>query len=120
LNVVIVLPWYFSGTAGAHAGLALATALAGYVNAGLLFYHLHQQQIFDPEKGWGVFLSKIGVACVIMGASIWLVSPSDVWWQTATAWLKVAWLSGLIGLALVSYFVSLRLLGMPFKQMLGR
>ncbi len=120
LNVVIVLPWYFSGTAGAHAGLALATALAGYVNAGLLFYHLHQQQIFDPEKGWSVFLSKIGVACVAMGAAIWLVSPNDVWWQTATAWLKVAWLSGLIGLALVSYFVSLRLLGMPFKQMLGR
>ncbi|MBO0615069.1 MAG: murein biosynthesis integral rane protein MurJ [Pseudomonadota bacterium] len=120
LNVVIVLPWYFSGIAGAHAGLALATALAGYVNAGLLFYHLRKQHIFDPEAGWRGFLSKIGAACVAMGAAIWLVSPNDVWWQTATVWLKVSWLTGLIGLALASYFVTLRLLGMPFKQMLGR
>ncbi|OQX03002.1 MAG: murein biosynthesis integral membrane protein MurJ [Thiothrix lacustris] len=120
LNVVIVLPWYFSGIAGAHAGLALATALAGYVNAGLLFYHLRKQHIFDPEAGWRGFLSKIGAACVAMGAAIWLVSPNDVWWQTATVWLKVSWLTGLIGLALASYFVTLRLLGMPFRQMLGR
>ncbi len=120
LNVVIVLPWYFSGTPGAHAGLALATALAGYVNAGLLFYNLHKQQIFDPEKGWRVFLTKIGLACVVMGGAIWLVSPHDVWWQTGAVWLKVSWLVGLIVLALTSYFATLRLLGMPFKQMLGR
>ncbi len=89
LNVVIVLPWYFSGTPGAHAGLALATALAGYVNAGLLFYNLHKQQIFDPEKGWSVFLTKIGLACVVMGGLIWWLSPDDLWWQTAAVWLKV-------------------------------
>jgi putative peptidoglycan lipid II flippase len=120
LNVVIVLPWYFSGMPGAHAGLALATALAGYVNAGLLFYNLHKQQIFDPEKGWSVFLSKIGLACVVMGGLIGLVSPNDLWWQTSAVWLKVSWLMGLIVLALGSYFATLRLLGMPFKQMLGR
>ncbi|WMP18019.1 murein biosynthesis integral membrane protein MurJ [Thiothrix lacustris] len=120
LNVVIVLPWYFSGTPGAHAGLALATALAGYVNAGLLFYNLHKQQIFDPEKGWSVFLTRIGLACVVMGGLIWLVSPNDLWWQTSAVWLKVSWLMGLIILALGSYFATLRLLGMPFRQMLGR
>ncbi|QTR47021.1 murein biosynthesis integral membrane protein MurJ [Thiothrix litoralis] len=120
LNVVIVLPWYFSGTPGAHAGLALATALAGYVNAGLLFYNLHKQQIFDPEKGWSVFLSKIGLACVVMGGLVGLVSPNDLWWQTSAVSLKVSWLTGLMVLALGSYFATLRLLGMPFRQMLGR
>jgi putative peptidoglycan lipid II flippase len=120
LNVLIVLPWYFSGMPGAHAGLALATALAGYVNAGLLFYHLHKQQIFDPEKGWGKFLLQIGLACVVMGVSVELLSPSDVWWQAPGTWRKVAALSGLIVLALVSYFGTLRLMGMPFRKMLGR
>ncbi|HRJ52004.1 MAG TPA: murein biosynthesis integral membrane protein MurJ [Candidatus Thiothrix moscowensis] len=120
LNVVIVLPWHFSGTAGAHAGLALATALASYVNAGMLFYSLHRQQIFDPEKGWAAFLLKILLACVAMGAALWLVSPADVWWQQALVWHKVWWLLGLILLALISYFATLRLLGMPFRQMLGR
>lgn len=120
LNMVIVLPWHFSGMPGPHAGLALATALAGYVNAGLLFYNLHKQEIFDPEKGWSNFLTKIALACVVMGALLWFVSPSDSWWQTADVWEKILWLTGLIVLALVSYFATLRLSGMPLKQMLGR
>jgi putative peptidoglycan lipid II flippase len=120
LNVLIVLPWFFSGMAGAHAGLALATALAGYVNAGLLFYQLRKQQIFQPTKGWQGFLLKIGVACVVMTALVWLMSPADAWWQTASTWARIGWLMGLIVLALTSYFMVLRLLGMPFRQMLGR
>lgn len=120
LNMVIVLPWHFSGMPGPHAGLALATALAGYVNAGLLFYSLHKQEIFDPEKGWSSFLTKIALACVVMGALLWFVSPADSWWQTAGVWEKILWLVGLIVLALVSYFATLRLSGMQLKQMLGR
>ncbi|OQX10251.1 MAG: murein biosynthesis integral membrane protein MurJ [Thiothrix lacustris] len=120
LNVFIVLPWYFSGIAGAHAGLALATALAGYVNAGLLFYHLRKQQIFQPTHGWSAFLLKIGVACLAMTALVWLASPPDAWWQTASTGARVGGLAGLMVLALSSYFVVLRLLGMPLKQMVGR
>ncbi len=120
LNVLIVLPWYFSGIAGAHAGLALATALAGYVNAGLLFYHLRKQQIFQPTKGWYIFLLKIGVACGVMTALVWLASPADAWWQTASTLARIGWLTALMALALSSYFAALRLLGMPFKQMLER
>lgn len=120
LNVLIVLPWYLSGTAGAHAGLALATALAGYVNASLLFYRLHQQKIFDPEKGWMKFLLQIGLACVVMAGLLWVALPSDHWWQVAAVSHKVLVLSALIALALASYFGTLRLSGMPFKQMLGR
>jgi putative peptidoglycan lipid II flippase len=100
--------------------LALATALAGYVNAGLLFYNLHKQQIFDPEKGWVSFLVKIGSASLVMVGLLWFASPSDLWWQTAATWSHVGALVGLIVLALSSYFLTLRLLGMPFKQMLGR
>lgn len=120
LNMVIVLPWYFSGKPGAHAGLALATALAGYVNAGLLFYNLHKQQIFDPEKGWRMFLARITLACGMMGGALWFAAPGDAWWQISPVWERVFWLTGLIVLALVSYFAALRLLGMPLKQMLGR
>lgn len=120
LNVAIVLPWHFSGATGAHAGLALATALAGYVNAGLLFYHLHKQQIFSPEQGWTHFLLQIGTACLVMGLAIWWVSPDDSWWQQAHTWSRIGWIMVLIALALGSYFLTLRLLGMPFKRMLGR
>jgi putative peptidoglycan lipid II flippase len=94
--------------------------LAGYVNSGLLFYNLHKQQIFDPEKGWSIFLTRIGLACLVMGGLAWGLSPTDAWWQTTATWPKIGVLTGLIVLALSSYFATLRLLGMPFKQMLGR
>ena len=120
LNMLIVLPWYFSGKPGAHAGLALATALAGYVNAGLLFYKLHQQKIFSPEQGWTTYLLKVALACLIMITALWFTIPNDHYWQTTPIAHKALSLVGLILLALISYFGSLRLMGMPFKQMLGR
>jgi putative peptidoglycan lipid II flippase len=120
LNMLIVLPWYFSGKPGAHAGLALATALAGYVNAGLLFYKLHQQKIFSPEQGWTTYLLKVALACLVMITALWFTIPNDHYWQSTPIVHKALSLVGLILLALISYFGSLRLMGMPFKQMLGR
>lgn len=120
LNVLIVLPWYLTGAAGAHAGLALATALAGYINAGMLFFTLRKEGIFAPCSGWTSHLLKISLATLVMSVLIWLISPDDQWWLTASSWARVGWLSGLIMLALFSYFAGLRLMGMPLKQMLGR
>lgn len=120
LNLIIVLPWYLTKTPGAHAGLALATALAGYVNAGLLFYQLNKQNIFSPDQGWLKFLRQIATASLVMCLLVWLALPVDAWWQVSAVWQKMMWLLGLIILALVSYFAALRLSGMPIKQMLGR
>lgn len=120
LNVLIVLPWHWSGTAGAHAGLALATALAGYLNAGMLFFTLRREHIFSPDRGWSAYLLKVALACIAMGGLVFWLLPVDGWWQQAAAWSRVTALGGLITVALVSYFATLRLLGMPFRQMLGR
>lgn len=120
LNVLIVLPWFFSGIAGAHAGLALATALAGYVNAGLLFHHLHKEGIFAAQGGWLKHILRIVLASVVMGIVVWLASPDYLWWQSAVSHLRLAVLAGLILLSVVSYFVTLRLTGLSFRQMLGR
>lgn len=120
LNVLIVLPWYYSGMLGAHAGLALATALAGYVNAGLLFRTLYKEGIFATEGGWVKHLARIVFASTVMGLVVWLISPDYLWWQTASSAIRLTVLSGLIVLSVASYFISLRLTGLPFRQMLGR
>ncbi|MFM2320116.1 MAG: murein biosynthesis integral rane protein MurJ [Pseudomonadota bacterium] len=120
LNVLIVLPWFFSGMAGAHAGLALATALAGYVNAGLLFRTLYKEGVFAAEGGWAKHLIRIGLATGVMCGLVWLVSPNALWWQTASSLARLSVLGGLIVLSILSYFISLRLTGVSFKQMLGR
>lgn len=120
LNVLIVLPWFFSGIAGAHAGLALATALAGYVNAGLLFHTLYKEGIFAAQGGWLKHLLRIAIASLIMGLTVYLVLPEASWWQDASTGLRLGVLAGLIVLSMTSYFLSLRLSGLSFRQILGR
>lgn len=120
LNVLIVLPWYYAGWVGAHAGLALATALAAYVNAGLLFRILYKEGVFAAQGGWLKHLARITLASAVMGGVVWLVSPQAGWWQAATSGARLSVLAGLIVLSLFSYFISLRLTGVSFKQMLGR
>ncbi|MEZ5447538.1 MAG: murein biosynthesis integral membrane protein MurJ [Thiolinea sp.] len=120
LNLLIVLPWYWSGLTGAHAGLALATALAAYINAGLLFRTLRREQIFDLRTGWGKHLLRILVATLIMVTVLVLLQPSEAWWQAATVSARSGVLAGLIVAALAVYFLVLRLLGVDLRRMLGR
>lgn len=65
-----------------HAGLALAIALAAWVNAGLLYWKLRQHGIFTPLAGWPLFLLKVAIALVAMaGVLLWAAAGSDFWLQ---------------------------------------
>jgi len=59
LNLALVVPL-------AHAGLALATSLAAFLNAGLLYRGLRRDGIHRPRPGWTGFVTKIAMANVIM------------------------------------------------------
>ncbi|MEE9330951.1 MAG: lipid II flippase MurJ, partial [Methylophilaceae bacterium] len=120
LSSLIVYPWYSMGYVGPHAGLALATALAGYINAGLLFYHLKKRGVFHSvsRRLWLTDLSKIVVAVVAMGALIFWLNPTDSWWQGAGLGSKVGHLFALIILALMTYFGSLYLMGIRKAHLL--
>ena len=66
LTVAIVTPLWLNGVAGAHAGIALATAIAGAVNAALLWRFLRRQELYSPQAGWARHLLRLLVACVAM------------------------------------------------------
>ena len=95
-----------------HAGLALAISLAAWLNAGLLGFTLWRQAIYQPEKGWGLFCLRIGLAIVVMAIVIIVFRGQDDAWLTATLWLRLAMLIKVIFLAGGAYFVSLYLLGL--------
>ncbi|MEZ5535668.1 MAG: murein biosynthesis integral membrane protein MurJ [Thiolinea sp.] len=120
LNLLIVLPWYLSGLPGAHAGLALATALAGYVNAGLLFRTLRSGDIYQLQPGWMKHLLRILLATAVMILLLWLLTPHSGWWQLASGLERMGWLAFLIIAALLGYFATLRVSGITVRQMLGR
>lgn len=79
-NALIVIPWVLIGLAGPHAGLALATALAAYVNAGLLARYLRRDGIPLLGADGRRLVSRIVVASLSMGVALHLASPAlDDW-----------------------------------------
>ncbi len=94
-----------------HAGLALAIALAAWVNAGLLYWKLRQHRIFTPLAGWPLFLLKVALALVAMAAVLfWLAADSDFWLQSA-AWPRIERLALVVIAGATSYFAVLWLSG---------
>ena len=64
LNLALVVPL-------AHAGLALATTLSAFLNAGLLLRGLVQRGVFRPRSGWGGFIARVVMGNLVLGAVLW-------------------------------------------------
>lgn len=116
-NIVFILLLY---RPLAHAGLALATALASYINAGILYAHLRRHGGFHLQPGWGVHLLRIGIALLAMVAILLLLSPDMQQWLVWPARERILRLGLCVAAGTVCYFAVLRLAGMPFREMLGR
>jgi len=55
-----------------HAGLALATAISAWVNAGLLYFFLRRRGYFVPDTGLSRALPRIGMSAAGLGLTLWL------------------------------------------------
>jgi putative peptidoglycan lipid II flippase len=105
---------------GAHALLALAIAVAGWVNAVQLWWYLRRANVYQWQAGWGRFALQVTVAAVLMAAT--LVALRWLWWDWS-AWLW--WERGLRLLALVGaggavYAAGLLLMGYRPRELKGQ
>ena len=110
LNLLLVIPLR-------HAGLALATSLAAWINAGLLYRSLKRSCGGITGTGWSAYLVKIGVALFLMSAVLSLAVPSlDEWvaWDMAA---RVIRLGFWIVCGACVYLMTSRILGIRFMQM---
>ena len=96
----------------AHAGLALATSAAAFVNAGLLLRGLVRNGVYRPGPGWALFTTRIVVACAAMGAYLAWAADDLQTWTALTTMQRALELSGLIGVALLIYCVVLWAVGL--------
>ena len=119
-NAVILVPWIMTATVGPHAGLALATALAGYVNAGLLYWQLRRRRVYRPEAGWLSTWVKILIATGVMVSVIVWLNPSIDQWSFMTVTGRVFWLLGLIGAGGLMYGLALLLVGVRARDLAHR
>ena len=74
----------------AHVGLAAATAMSAFMNAGMLWYGLRKSGVFQWSSGWGIQLGRMLLSNVLMIAVlIWLVKDVDQWLSMGV-WSRVA------------------------------
>ncbi|AMK32920.1 murein biosynthesis integral membrane protein MurJ [Pseudomonas mosselii] len=95
----------------AHAGLALAISLGACLNAGLLFWKLRSQQLFQPQPGWMAFLLKLVLAVTLMSGVLLLGMHYLPAWEQGNMLARFLRLGGLIAAGVVTYFGCLYLCG---------
>ncbi len=117
LNVAIVVPWVATGRPAAHAGLALATSLAAFLNAGLLLRGLMQRNVWRPESGWGAFLLRVGVSAGVMALLLEQFVPGEEAWFAADIWTRAGWLLASVAGGAAAYAASLLATGMRLSQL---
>jgi putative peptidoglycan lipid II flippase len=94
MKALFVAPLYFLFNLG-HVGLALATALAAYVNAGLLYRGLRRSGVYRPESGWWKLILRYGLANLAMVLT--LLGLLQVW----SDWSEWDWLQRAVRLAVL-------------------
>ncbi|HFD80556.1 MAG TPA: murein biosynthesis integral membrane protein MurJ, partial [Gammaproteobacteria bacterium] len=111
MNVLFVVPMLLLKVPGAHAGLALATALAAYVNAMLLYRRLRRDGVYQPAGGWPRLLLQMSVALGVMaGVILWGVPGISVW-SALSGWQRGGQIALWVVTGAASYLLALRLLG---------
>ncbi len=103
-----------------HAGLALAIGLGACINAGLLYYHLRKADVYKPQAGWLMFMSKLLLALLAMSAALYFASGADAAWLDYSFVHKSGYLLGLVVLGVAVYFLSLWLMGIRLKDFMRR
>lgn len=111
LNLILVFPL-------AHAGLALATSLSAFINAGLLYKILKEQGAYRPKSGWGPFAIRVLTANVLMALLLlWGRGELSLWLEWGL-YRRVWTLSLLIGGGVVAYFLALSVMGLRVRALL--
>lgn len=113
LCAVFIMPF-------AHAGLTLASSIAGYVNAGTLLFLLISRKIYTPAEGWGKFLIQVIIANVIMGIFLVWVTGDVTFWMTKPIVNRLLSMVSYVGIAFMLYVFSLLVMGVRPSQFRGQ
>ncbi len=89
LNLLFVGLLLYRGFEGPHAGLALASSAAAYLNAILLLHGLRKRQVYTPERGWVRLWIAVIVASATMGALLLFMTHDTESWLQATMILRI-------------------------------
>ncbi len=118
LSVAFSIPMHLLAIPGAHAGLALATSLSAFVNAGLMFTYLRRHRIYLAAPGSARRFAQLFAGNVAMAGVLWWFTPSlEVWVQWGSM-QRIGQLAIIIVGACAVYFGVLRVSGLKLHALL--
>ena len=104
-NLALVVPL-------AHVGLALATTLSAFLNAGLLLRGLITRGVFRPRPGWGGFILRAAIGSLVLGACLWAARGDPGTWLEAGAASRALQLCALVAAGIAVYAAVMLGLGL--------
>lgn len=113
LNLMLI--WHL-----AHVGLALATAISAWLNAGLLGVGLKRAGVYTPGEGWVGLLVRMILSLGLMAGFLFWWMPEPAIWLTMDASSRILNLSVLVIAGLVIYFGTLFMMGVRVDQIVRR
>ena len=118
LNVLFVFPlmWYFEM---GHVGLALATSVSAWINAGLLYLGLRRGGISLTGVFEAKFVARLVVAVSLMGIAVSMMSPAVSLWLTADLSWRVGQMTLLVFVGMASFAMVLAVLGFKLNEVRG-
>jgi len=118
LNLLFVGLLLHEGFAGPHAGLALASSAAAYVNAMLLYRGLRKRKVYVPEQGWTRLWIAVILACATMAATVLFMTHDTENWLQATAIMRIRNLSLTISFGIIIYIFTCMVMGLKTHDLL--
>ncbi|MCS5559167.1 MAG: polysaccharide biosynthesis C-terminal domain-containing protein, partial [Oceanospirillaceae bacterium] len=99
LNLLFVVPLHHYWQIG-HVGLALATSISAFLNAGLLFYALRKKAIYAPGRSWLRFMINLTAAVAVMLAVL-ILAAGQFDALDAAVWQQLSWWQRSGGITLI-------------------
>jgi putative peptidoglycan lipid II flippase len=115
------LPWLaaLAAVPGLHMALGMASALASYINLGLLWRWLRHAGVYQRQPGWARHMLRLALSCAAMIAVLLL----GMWlwpdWTAASKWTRVWRLAVLVAAGGGAYVVTLFAAGFRMRELRG-
>ncbi len=110
LNLILIWPLD-------HVGLALATTLSAFLNAGLLLRGLLKEGVFHWQSGWLKWLLRMGLANSMMVAFLLWLAGTPEQWLSFDMWQRVMQMAILVGGGATVYLLVLGVTGMRLRHL---
>jgi len=110
LNFIFIKPL-------AHAGLALATSTAAFINCGLLILLLKKNKLYKTNITWSKFSLQLIFANILVIIFLFFFTPKIEDWLVAARFWRIYHLSFLLIISMLLYCAGLFISGVRLKNL---